>query len=598
MTTFPHSIPIPVVEYELITNPSRLSEVLLPLLKARVLAIDTETTGLDPLSDRIRLIQIAIPKHPVVIIDLAAISIHKLSPLKQLLNNNAVKVFQNGKFDWQVLEIAGLRPKGPFFDVMLASQVLRSGLKKDHDLKSLALEFLGIKLDKSLQSSNFAGKLSTSQLEYAALDAFILLKLRARLISKLRNARLLETAKMEFAAMPAVAEMELNGMLLDVQEWHLLSEELNQKKQTTLAELVKAGLKPAPSAQLSLFPEITETINPRSSTQVLNALHALNIPIQSTSKSELIPLARQYPIIQLLLNYRKLASLCSNFAEALPKHIHPITGRIHPSYRQCGARSGRFSCKKPNLQNVPRNCTAKGMRTCFISAPGYQIIKADYSQIELRIVAEISGDRRMLDAYSKGEDLHTLTASLITGKTLEEVTSEDRRIAKSVNFGLIYGMGAAKLQAYAEEKYDVLLTFEEAKQFRIRFFQAYSGVKRWHERIRRTVYVKDIKQIRTIGGRRRRWSKKPRLSELLNHPVQGTSADMLKVAIARLFKVLPKTGAKLIGVVHDEILLECPQTTLKRTSHILKKVMVEAGELYLQQVPVEVEVTISSSWAS
>ena len=139
-------------------------------------------------------------------------------------------------------------------------------------------------------------------------------------------------------------------------------------------------------------------------------------------------------------------------------------------------------------------------------------------------------------------------------------------------------MGAAKLQAYAEEKYDVLLTLEEAKEFRKRFFQAYSGVRRWHDNIRRTVYVKDIKQIRTIGGRRRRWAKKPRLSELLNHPVQGTSADMLKVAIARLFKLLPKTGAKLIAVVHDEILLECPQTTLKRTSCILIPLLSLSGE--------------------
>ncbi|CBN53536.1 MULTISPECIES: bifunctional 3'-5' exonuclease/DNA polymerase [Kamptonema] len=589
--------PAHVVQYELIANSSKLSEILSPLMKARVIGIDTETTGLDPLTERIRLIQIAAPQHPVIIVDLAALADSELSPLKALLNSSALKVFQNGKFDWQVLEMAGLRPSGPFFDVMLASQVLRSGLKKDHDLQSLTFEFLGIKLDKSLQSSNFAGKLSASQLEYAALDAAVLLKLRARLHSKLRSAGLLETAKIEFAAMPAVAQMELNGMLLDVEQWHLVGEELKAQKQATLVELVKAGLKPAPSAQLSLFPDMVETINPRSSVQVLSALQALNIPIKSTSKSELIPIARQYPVIQLLLNYRKLASLCSNFAEALPKHIHQITGRIHPSYRQCGARSGRFSCKQPNLQNVPRNCTVKGMRACFIAPPGYQIIKADYSQIELRIVAEISGDAKMLDAYVKGEDLHTLTASLITGKLLEEVTTEDRRIAKSVNFGLIYGMGAAKLQAYAEEKYDVLLTLEEAKEFRKRFFQAYSGVKRWHDSIRRTVYVKDIKQIRTIGGRRRRWAKKPRLSELLNHPVQGTSADMLKVAIARLFKLLPKTGAKLIAVVHDEILLECPQTTLKRTSCILKKVMVEAGELYLQQVPVEVEVKIASSWA-
>jgi len=597
MNNSPHFAPNSIVEYELITNFSRLNDVLSPLIKARVIAIDTETTGLYPLTERIRLIQIAVPHRPVIIVDLAAFADRELSPLKALLNSRALKIFQNGKFDWQVLEIAGLRPSGPFFDVMLASQVLRSGLKKDHDLQSLALEFLGIKLDKSLQSSNFGGKLSASQLEYAALDVAVLLKLRARLISKLQRAGLIETAQIEFEAMPAVAQMELNGMLLDAKHWHLVAEELKAQKQTTLLELVKAGLKPAPSAQLSLFPEMLETINPRSSVQVLSALHALNIPIKSTSKSELIPLARQYSIIQLLLNYRKLASLCSNFAEALPKHIHPITGRIHPSYRQCGARSGRFSCNKPNLQNVPRNCTVKGMRACFIAAPGYQIIKADYSQIELRIVAEISGDRRMLDAYAKGEDLHTLTASLITGKPLEEVTAEDRRIAKSVNFGLIYGMGAAKLQAYAEEKYDVFLTLDEAKEFRRRFFQAYSGVRRWHDSIRKTVYVKDIKQIRTIGGRRRRWAKKPRLSELLNHPVQGTSADMLKVAIARLFKLLPKTGAKLISVVHDEILLECPKATLKRTTHLLKKVMIAAGKLYLQQVPVEVEVIISSSWS-
>jgi DNA polymerase-1 len=174
MNNSPHFAPNPIVEYELITNFSRLNDVLSPLIKARVIAIDTETTGLDPLTERIRLIQIAVPHRPVIIVDLAAFADRELSPLKALLNSRALKIFQNGKFDWQVLEIAGLRPSGPFFDVMLASQVLRSGLKKDHDLQSLALEFLGIKLDKSLQSSNFGGKLSASQLQYAALDAAVL----------------------------------------------------------------------------------------------------------------------------------------------------------------------------------------------------------------------------------------------------------------------------------------------------------------------------------------------------------------------------------------------------------------------------------------
>lgn len=584
------------MNYNFITNHDQLKKALFPLMKAPVLAIDTETTGLDPFIDRICLIQIAVPQHPILIIDLTAMGTRGCQLLKKLLNSRALKIFQNAKFDWKMLEMANLRPSGPFFDVMLASQVLRSGLKKDHDLQSLAWEFLKVKLDKSLQFSNFAGKLSTAQLEYAALDAAVLLKLKTRLHSKLQNAGLLETAQIEFDALPAVAQMELNGMRLDAIAWQQVGSELKAQEQRVLTQLINAGLKPAPSPQLSLFPELTETLNPRSTSQVLQALRALNIPVQSTRKNELIPKAREYPILQFLLHYRKLASLCSNFVEALPKHIHPKTGRIHPSYRQCGARSGRFSCQQPNLQNIPRNCTAQGMRTCFISAPGYQIIKADYSQIELRIIAEISSDRRMLNAYSKGEDLHALTASLITGKLLEQITPEDRQIAKSVNFGLIYGMGAAKLQAYAEEKYDVLLTLEEAKLFRKRFFTAYQGVKNWHEQVRKTVYAQGQREIRTIGGRRRRWASKPRLCELLNHPVQGTSADLLKVAIARLFEVLPDTEAKLIGVVHDEILLECPQQTLKKTTLLLKKVMIEAGQQYLQQVPIEVDVKTALSW--
>ncbi|MEA5621482.1 bifunctional 3'-5' exonuclease/DNA polymerase [Nostoc sp. UHCC 0251] len=576
-------------KYTLVSNVSTLNSALQGLFQAEVLAIDCETTGLDPLTDSIRLIQIAAPNHPVVLIDLPAIPKSDRQLLKKLLCNSAVKIAHNAKFDWQFLTLAGLQPSGKFFDTQLAYKVLTAGLKTSSSLQNIVKKLLHLQLDKTQQISDWCKPLTKVQLHYAAVDAAILLDLYPILLKKLNQAKLLKIARLEFQCMPVVAQMELNGMLFDLSRWQILGAKLEAEKTDALSQLKQLRIA---SSQMSLLPELTDAVNPNSPQQVLAALQAIGIKINSTNQSKLVSLAAQYPIIQALLDYRRLSKIIGTFTEKLPQHIHPKTGRIHPNYYQLGAKSGRFSCRKPPLQNIPRDEAA---RSCFIAAPGYKIIKADYSQIELRIMARLSGDTKMCQVYRQGADLHRLTASLVTGKYINEVTDEDRRLAKAINFGLIFGMGAAKLQIYAQVKYGVAMTLEQAKAFSQRFFEAYPGIARWHENIKRK-YIQGIKESRTLANRRRRWVNKPRLSELFNHPVQGLNADINKLAMVKLSTTLAKFRTKLICVRHDEIVLECPETEVDQVSHILHNCMVAAAQKFLSPIPVVIDIKISNSW--
>ncbi|OUC14545.1 MAG: DNA-directed DNA polymerase [Alkalinema sp. CACIAM 70d] len=586
------------VTYHLITSTKELEIALRSLEQSSILGLDCETTGLDPHTHTLRLIQIAVPNQPVILIDLPQIAPCDRGLLQQFLAKPTLKITHNGKFDWQFLTQAGLQPSAPFFDTQLAYRVLTAGLKTSLSLQTLAQKLLNIELDKTQQVSDWSKPLTSQQLQYAALDAAILLELYPILVKKLErwqslpagNLQLLKIAQLEFHCMPAVAQMELNGMLLDLSRWQRLGAKLESDRDTALQQL--SQLRIAGNAQMSLLPEMTDTINPNSPQQVLAALQSSEIPVSSTHQKELVPLAKHYPVIRALLDYRHLSKIMATFADSLPKHIHPVTGRIHPTYYQLGARSGRFSCRNPPLQTIPRDAA---VRTCFIAAPGCQMVRADYSQIELRIVARLSGDARMQRAYRKGEDLHRLTAALVTGKAIADVSEEDRRLAKAINFGLIYGMGATKLQSYAETKYGVTLSLEQAKAFRKRFFEAYAGVAEWHETIKRN-YIRGIKESRTLAGRRRRWADKPRLAELLNHPVQGLNADITKLALVKLNKVLVGTGAKLICTVHDEILLECPAAEAKHISYLLLRCMIAAARKFLHPIPVVVDIKVSASW--
>lgn len=573
--------------YQLVTDAQRLAEVLKPLATAKAIALDTETTGLDPHQHKIRLIQIAVPDQPVVIVDLAAIAPEALDPLRELLTNPAIKIFHNGKFDWKFLVKAGLKPTGPYFDTMLASQLLKAGLPASHSLKAIAAEYLGIELDKDQQQSDWSGEISLTQLEYAARDAAILLQLREVIKPKLVEAGLVKAAKLEFEALPAVAEMELHGMLLDLSKWEALGREMEQAKAKAKAELAQYLRSGNP--QTSLLAEF-DVVDPDSPSQVLAALKVMGIPVDSTSKNALIPLSDKYPVVKTLLEYRRFAKAVSAFTEKFPAHVNPVTGRIHPDYNQYGAATGRFSASNPNLQQVPRG---KEVRSCFIPTPGYKLVVADYSQIELRVAAEISGDRTMIEAYQKGEDLHKLTASLITGKPLDEISKSERQAGKPVNFGLIYGCGAKKLGQTAENDYGVVKPLKEWEAYRTQYFKAYRGIASWHTRLIREKPM----EIRTLSNRRRQWTEQPWVTATSNSIVQGTAADITKIALAMLPDALVGTGAKLIGTIHDEILLECPEATADEAARNLAEVMVKAGQVYLKLVPVEVEAKVADSWA-
>jgi DNA polymerase I len=581
----------PVVSYEFVEDGQRLAEVLKPLQSCQAIAVDTETTGLDPLKDRIRLVQIAAPNQPVIIIDLFKVAKETLAPLRELLQGTPIKVLQNAKFDLKFLQQAGFPVAGKLFDTMIAAQLLDAGVRSHgYNLAELVKVYLGEELSKEQQRSDWSNpSLSSEQLEYAARDAAILLRLREVMKPKLTGARLVETAKLEFDCLGAIAQMELNGMLLDLSRWDSLRQELEQRRDQ-MAGVLRQQLQPALlSAQLDLLGNEV-FLNLDSQPQVLEALQQMGVPIENTSKLSLIPLAEEHPPVRALLDYRKAAKSVQAFASSLPKHVHPITGRIHPDYQQMGAATGRMSCRNPNLQQIPRD---KIFRSCFIPAPGYRLVVADYSQIELRVAAELSGDRRMIEAYQNDEDLHRLTAALIADKSLDQVEKSERQAAKAVNFGLIYAMGAKGLAEYAYNNYGVQMSLKQAETFRKRYFEAYQGIARWHGAIKRRL----PREMRTMGNRLRCWQDEPKLTELLNTPVQGTAADITKAALAKLPVALKGTGARLIGTVHDEILLEAPENMANQAAQILQRVMEQAGHQYLSKVPVKAEVVIVRSWA-
>jgi DNA polymerase-1 len=585
------SLSIPFTDYEFIEDGKRLAEVLKLLQDCQVIAVDTETTGLDPLKDRIRLVQIAAANQPVIIIDLFKIAKEELTPLRELLQGKPIKVLQNAKFDLKFLQQAGLPIAGKLFDTMLAAQLLDAGMRShSYNLAELVKFYLGEDLSKEQQRSDWSNSgLSSEQLEYAARDAAILLRLREVMKPKLKNARLVETARLEFDCLSAIAQIELNGMLLDLSRWDDLRQEL-ERSRDQLADGLRKQLQPALlSTQLDILGNQT-FLNLDSQQQVLEALQRMGVPVKNTSKLSLIPLAEEHPPVRALLDYRKAAKAVQAFASSLPKHVHPITGRIHPDYQQMGAATGRMSCRNPNLQQIPRD---KIFRSCFIPAPGYCLVVADYSQIELRVAAELSGDRRMIEAYQNDEDLHRLTAALIADKSLDQVEKSERQAAKAVNFGLIYAMGAKGLAEYAYNNYGVQMSLKQAETFRKRYFEAYQGIARWHGAIKRRL----PREMRTVGDRLRRWQDEPKLTELLNTPVQGTAADITKAALVKLPIALKETGARLIGTVHDEILLEAPEGTAERAAQILQQVMEQAGHQYLRKVPVKAEVAITLNWA-
>jgi DNA polymerase-1 len=579
----------PAVEY--IKHPSRLEAVLPQLLEAPVLALDIETSGLDPLTDILRTIQVATSRY-TLIVDAHACPPRMLAPVFATVPR---LIGHNLKFDLKFLVAAGLPwPAGQVLDTMLAAQLLGAGtpdgMLRQCGLASVVERYLHLTLDKAEQRSDWVGPLSHRQLRYAA----ILLPLVDIIEDALRSAGLCQVAAIESACVPALAWLELAG--LPVQEVHWRKRAASERHRMEALQATLDALVGQTSGNGDAFTLTSEPfVNWQSPSQVLARLQSRGYAIENTDSATLLALANGDPLIAHLLDYRDAAKRAGTYGETwLDDHLHPVTGRIHADYLQVGSRAGRMSCARPNVQNLPRSTAYRG---AVQAQEGHVLVKADFSQIELRLAAAMAPDEAMLTAFRAEKDLHVLTASQVLGISEDRVEKDQRQLAKALNFGLIYGMGAQRLQEYAWTTYRVHMSEKEASRHRQRFFQTYRGIQQCHRQTAARLKGEHALETRTMTGRRRLAVAK--FTEALNTPVQGTGADGLKLALARLFAFREEApNARLIAVVHDEILAECPEADAEATAQWLARHMT-AGmqELVGDVVPITVDVTPGPSWA-
>ena len=528
---------------------------------------------------QIRLLALCLPTREPWLLDLRALN-YDLGPLKGVLETAAV-VGHNLKFDLLWLRVkCGLIIRKAFC-TMTASRLLTAGSQEPNDLGAVIYRHLGIKLPKDQARSDWGGMLLTKeQLAYSANDVRHLHALRSKLDAVIDEADLRQVADLEMELLPVVVTMEHSGFPVDRGQFDRIASTAMEQANLT-ANQIKATFK-------------NPALNVASPIQLKEAFQKIGIEVADTGVQTLSGI--DHETARLVLEYRaheKLAQQATSLLEAVSKD-----GRIHARFEPTGTDTGRFSSRDPNVQNIGRG----ELRTAFAAPPGFSLVVADYSQIELRAAAAIAGDAAMLDAYRKGEDLHRRTAALILGKPETEVTKGDRQTAKAVGFGLLYGQSAAGLVKYAKASYGVAMSEAEARQFRERFFVSYRGLATWHKNAWRAageIGSMPACEVRTQAGRRRLlprggddWT---RFTGLVNTSVQGTCADGLKLAMVRLAGQLP-ADVQIIATVHDELVLIAPKAVAERVRELVVSTMIEAMGDLLPEVPIEVEAKLCSHW--
>src|SRR6266850_2049423 len=587
--------------YQLIRTEAELRQAVESLSAYQAIGLDTETTELDPYLGRLRLVQLASADN-VYIVDLNAFhdddfsKSEALEPLRQLLAApRPIKIAHNAKFDAKFIKHNFGVDLGGLFDTLLASQIVSAGdIEERHGLNAIAARYLNEEVDKTERLSNWEFELSEAQLQYAARDAAVLLPLRDRLIEKIRSLDLIRCAQLEFECVMPVVDLELTGFYMDKRRWLeqlTIVEKTRAELANELQEMLGEGV-----AQASLFGPSRANINLDSQMQVTDALTRLGIPLpDSTRNWKLQPLAAQYPVVAKLLEYRTMQKALTSYGQNMIEYINPKTGRLHADFRQIGAPTGRFACTNPNIQQVPH---APEYRRCFTGNPaGRKLVIADYSQIELRILAEFSNDHGFIEAFNSGADLHRVTAAQVFSVSLDQVTKDQRDFAKRLNFGVVYGIGAQRFSMMTG------LSVTEAEDVLRRYFSTYRKLDAYlRESASRAV---SEKQARTASGRlvkfnfdaadRQQVSMTQRNGK--NAPIQGTSADILKRALRLLNDELRNTSADIVNIIHDEIVVEVDEGESKDVALKVERAMCAAGEEYLTTVPVKVEWQIASEWA-
>ena len=607
-------IPEPAGPYEnntvTVDNESALDALAETLRAASVIALDTETTGVDPMSCGIVGISLAAEAKTGYYIPLGHKGGEPQLPLETvrakigpILADPALpKAGHNIKYDMIVLERCGMPVRGIRFDSMIAGWILDPD-SRQLGLKAMANAMLGIRMTE-IETLIGKGKQQITMdrvpvkdaAPYAAADAEVVLQLMPILRERMKQE---ETEhifdELEIPLIPVLAKMEMRGILLDKDALKTMSEELSVR----LAALEE-----------QICREVGYSFNINSTQQLSAALFNTMglIPPRtvkktaaggySTAADVLEEMRGQHPVIGMILEYREIGKLKSTYTDTLPESVDRETGRVHTSFSQTGTATGRLASSSPNLQNIPtRTELGKQIRTAFTAAPGCRLLSVDYSQIELRIVAHMSGDEAMIAAFNSGQDIHAATAAAIYGCGIDEVTKEQRRHAKAINFGLIYGMSSFGLSRSTG------LTPSEASAFVKAYFEQFPKVKVFLDGLR--VTAAEQGWVRTLAGRKRYFPNLKREMnynlrnreerEAINAPVQGTSADILKAAMIRLPEELEKRSlrASILLQVHDELMLECPEEELAETRDAVMDVMEHITTL---SVPLLTEAKSGLNW--
>ena len=595
--------------YETILTREHLATWLARLAAAPYFAFDTETTSLNYIDARIVGVSFAVEPNHAAYIPLAHDYLgaptqlprdEVLATLKPLLESESVlKLGHNLKYDKSVLCNHGITLRGIHYDTMLESYVLNSTASR-HDLDSLALKYLSI---NTIHFEEVAGKganqLTFNQVPletaatYAAEDADVCLQLHQDLWPKIESDQALAAvfATLEMPLLPVLSKIERRGVLIDAEQLRAQSRELGAK----LLELESAAHHAA-GGEFNIG-------SPKQIQEIL--FDKLGLPViektptgqPSTAESALQVLAENYELPRLILEYRGLSKLKSTYTDKLPLDINAATGRIHTSYHQAVAATGRLSSADPNLQNIPiRTAEGRRIRQAFIAPPGQVLVAADYSQIELRIMAHLSGDTRLCAAFAEGADIHRATAAEVFGLALATVSDEQRRAAKAINFGLIYGMSAFGLAR------QLGIERAAAQAYVDLYFARYPGVKQYMDTIRARAHEQGY--VETVFGRRlylpeinSRNVQRRQYAErtAINAPMQGTAADIIKRAMIEVDRWLDAEHPPvcLTMQVHDELVFEVAHEAVEASSQRIRRIMVEAARL---SVPLVVDIGTGLNW--
>lgn len=587
----------------------KLTSCVADLNAASTIAFDTETTGVNPLQDQ--LVGISLSGNPergyyfpvghdkgqqLPLDDV-------LSALKPLLTNPEIaKIAHNAKYDLLVLRQVGVEVSPITFDTMLAEWLITPD-SRHLGLKALAWVRLGVDMTliedligKGKSQITMAQVPIAEAAPYAAADAVVTLRLMPLLEADLQSRGVEKlNHEIEVKLIPVLADMEEAGILLDLPFFERFSQELAQE----IRQL-----------EQTIYQQAGEEFNINSTQKLSDVLFkklALDPPDItkktstgrfSTAAGVLEEMKGIHPIIELILNYRELTKLQSTYVDALPHQVNPKTGRVHTTFNQTGTVTGRIASQNPNLQNIPtRTDLGRRVRQGFIAAPGKKLLAVDYSQIELRIVAHIAQDKAMMEAFHKGQDIHAATAAAIYDVPIEQVSKQQRRHAKAINFGLIYGMSPFGLTRATD------LTLAEAENFVKEYFKEFPGVKAWLDKTR--VEAAQTGSVETLLGRKRYFPnlkagtnfvmRQREEREAINAPIQGTAADIIKIAMVRMPDALRSVElkAQMLLQVHDELIFEVPDAEIEKTVKVVKDVMEHALEL---SVPLVTEARLGSNW--